>query len=248
MEQKISNDFLSNALNKWGDKWWFKICFVALVTYFVAAPILTTIINNEFQKEHMSEAVSTTLDDRDADASARHKNNFEISRQAYALAKTKMVEYLSLTGSEYIFLLEFHNGSENVVTGIQFCRFDMTLEVVADSVEYVQLEKFRDDIIARYDILLSEDLAKNKVIYCRADQFKKSDRYLTQQMAYVDANAYAIVSLKDKDNKIFGAILCITNDGNEDIDLLAVRTLGIELEDIFTPTALRENNSKPTDK
>lgn len=89
-----------------------------------------------------------------------------------------MQEYIQLTGSEYIFLLEYHNGSENVMTGIQFCRFDMTLEVVADNCEYVQIEKFRDDIVARYDILLSEDLGKNKLLYYTQAEFEKVDRYL----------------------------------------------------------------------
>lgn len=145
-----------------------------------------------------------------------------------------MSEYLPLTKAEYIFLIEFHNGSENVMTGIQFCRFDMTLEVVSDGIEYVAIEKFRDDIVARYDILLSEELSKNKVLYYSQEQFMSVDRYLAQQMEYVHAKSYAITNLKNKDNKIFGAILCISSD-EQDIDLLAVKTLGIELEDIFTP-------------
>ena len=234
MEQKIPTDFLSQALNKWGDKWWFKVLFIMLVIYFIAAPILTTVINNSFQQQHVSEAVTNTLDDRDERNRASHKANFEASRQAYALAKKQMIEYLPLTKSEYIFLIEFHNGSENVMTGVQFCRFDMTLEVVNDGIEYVPIEKFRDDIVARYDILLSEELAKNRVLYYTQEQFMQVDKYLAQQMEYVHAKSYAITNLKDKDNKIFGAILCISND-DKDIELLAVKTLGIELEDIFTP-------------
>ena len=234
MEHKIPTDFLSQVLNKWGDKWWFKVLFILLVIYFIAAPILTTVINSSLQQYHVSEAVTTTLDDRDERARATHKANFEASRQAYALAKKQMQEYLILTESEYIFLVEFHNGSENVMTGIQFCRFDMTLEVVKDGIEYVPIEKFRDDIVARYDILLSDELAKNKVLYYTQDQFMQVDRYLAQQMEYVHAKSYAMTNLKDKENKIFGAILCISSD-DKDIDLLAVKTLGIELEDIFTP-------------
>lgn len=89
-----------------------------------------------------------------------------------------MQEYISLTNSEYIFLIEYHNGSENVMTGVQFCRFDMTLEVPAEKSEYVPIEKFRDDIVARYDILLSEDLGKNKLLYYTQEEFEKVDRYL----------------------------------------------------------------------
>lgn len=144
-----------------------------------------------------------------------------------------MQEYVPLTKSEYIFLIEFHNGSENVMTGIQFCRFDMTLEVAKDNLQYVPIEKFKDDIVARYDILLSDEMTKNKVQYYTQAEFEKIDRYLAYQMTYVNAKAYALVSLKDRDGKIFGALLCISNN-NEDMDLLAVRELAINLEDVFT--------------
>lgn len=233
MEQKISDNFLTTALTKWGNKWWFKVLFVIVVIWITVGPFITSIVNNSMQKEHISESINTTLDDRDADASRRHKANFEASRQAYALAKHTMQEYQPLTKAEYIFLIEFHNGTENAITGVQFCRFDMTLEVVKENLQYVQIEKFKDDIVARYDILLSDDLSKNKVLYYTKSEFEKVDRYLAYQMEYVNAKSYALVNLKDKDGKIFGALLCVSND-KEDIDLLAVRELAITLEDIFT--------------
>lgn len=152
-----------------------------------------------------------------------------------------MTEYLISSGCEYIFLLEFHNGAENVMTGIQFCRFDMTLEVAGEKLKYIPLEKFKDDIVARYDILLSDELIKNKVIYCQTSDFEKVDRYLAYQMSYINAKAYAMISLKDKDGKIFGAVLGVTND-NDNIDLLSIRDLAEDLEDIFTLT--EENNEK----
>jgi hypothetical protein len=55
----------------------------------------------------------------------------------------------------------------------------MTLEVSAEKSAYVPIEKFRDDIVARYDILLSEDLGKNKLLYFTQEEFEKVDRYLT---------------------------------------------------------------------
>jgi len=150
-----------------------------------------------------------------------------------------MQEYIQLTGSEYIFLLEYHNGSENVMTGIQFCRFDMTLEVPAEKSVYVPIEKFRDDIVARYDILLSEDLGKNKLLYFTQEEFEKTDRYLAQQMDYVNAKSYAVLNLKDIHGKAFGSILCISTD-NEQINLLAVRELAIDLENIFNNGGIEE--------
>lgn len=232
METKISENFLTKVFDKWGEKWWFKTLFALAVIWILISPFVTTIMNNVFSQKSVSEAVTNSLDDRDERNKAAHKINFENARQSYALAKHKMQEYIQLTGSEYIFLIEYHNGSENVMTGIQFCRFDMTLEVAADKSEYVAIEKFRDDIVARYDILLSEDLGKNKLLYFNQTEFEKADRYLAQQMDYVHAKSYAILNLKDIHGKAFGAVLCIsTND--ERLNLLAVRELASDIEDIF---------------
>ena len=239
MKNEIPSDFLSEILRKWGDTWWFKVLFFVLLIYFISIPIITPIISNKYQQENISQSLSNTLDGRDRDATKKHRANFEISRQAYAIAKYKMSEYLPLTKCEYIFLLEFHNGAENVMTGIQFCRFDMTLEVATDNLQYVPLEKFKDDIVARYDILISDELSKNKVIYCRTSDFEKVDRYLAYQMSYVNAKAYAALSLKDKEGKIFGAVLAVSSN-DEDIDLLAVKTLATDLEDIFLITGNEE--------
>lgn len=125
------------------------------------------------------------------------------------------------------------------MNGIQFCRFDMTLEVPADNVEYVAIEKFRDDIVARYDILLSEDISKNKLLYYTYNEFEKADRYLAQQMEYINAKAYTILNLKDIRGNAFGSILCVSTD-NEDINLLAVHELAIDLEHIFNNGGIKE--------
>lgn len=227
-------ELIIKMLDKWGSKTWFKVIAVVILFYFMLVPVATPIITHYIQKIDMPQQITEALDDRDAQKNRQHKANFEASRQAYALAKHTMQEFVPLTKSEYIFLLEFHNGSENVMTGIQFCRFDMTLEVAAGQSQYVPIEKFKDDIVARYDILLSDEMTKNKVQYYTQEQFEKVDRYLAYQMTYVQAKAYAVVSLKDRDGKIFGAVLCITNN-DTNMDLLAVRELAINLEDIFTP-------------
>ncbi len=229
---ETASNIITNAFNKWADKKWFQALVVIVVIYLLAAPILGPILSGMIQQDSMPTTITQTLDERDKNAREQHKLNFESSRQAYALAKHKMQDYIIPTQSEYIFLIEYHNGSENVITGIQFCRFDMTIEVSADKNAYIPVEKFRDDIVARYDLLLSEELAKNKILYYTSKEFEVVDKYLAYQLTYVNAKSYAMVNLKDKTGKIFGSLLCISTD-NENIDLLMVRELGIELEDIF---------------
>lgn len=224
-----ATNIITNAFNKWSDKKWFQGLVIFVIVWMLISPIISPIVSNVFQKE----TITNTLDERDDRNREAHKTNFEASRQAYALAKHRMQDYVALTQAEYIFLIEFHNGSENVMTGVQFCRFDMTLEVSAENSPYVPIEKFRDDIVARYDILLSEEFGKNKLLYFSQNEFEKVDKYLAYQMDYVKAKSYAVLNLKDKEGKVFGAILCISTN-NKDIDLLAVRELAIELEDIFS--------------
>jgi len=232
MKSENVTSIVSNAFNKWADKWWFQVLAVIVVIYLLAAPVLGPVINNVVSKDSMSETLNTTLDSRDAALRESHKLNFEVSRDAYALAKHKMQEYLTLTGAEYIFLLEYHNGNENIMTGIQFCRFDITIEVSSNTAAYVPLEKFRDDIVVRYDLLLSEELNSNKLLHIKKDQFEQIDKYLAYQLQTIDAQSYAVLNLKDRDGKVFGTILVIATD-EERLDLMAVRDLAQEIETIF---------------
>ena len=79
-----------------------------------------------------------------------------------------MKDYLDVTSSDYIFLFEYHNGMENVMTGIQFCHFDMTLEVLRDGLQYISNDKFRNEFVARYDILLDHEFESSvKAFYYR---------------------------------------------------------------------------------
>lgn len=240
---EATTNIITSAFNKWADKKWFQALVIIVVLYLMAAPVISPLIGNMFQKDTMSETINTTLDKRDKDSRESHKINFESSRQAYALAKHKMQDYVPIIKAEYIFLIEYHNGSENVMTGIQFCRFDMTIEVSSNTAEYVPVEKFRDDIVARYDILLSEELGKNKLLYYTRDEFEKVDKYLTYQLSTIDAQSFAVLNLKDRDGKVFGSILCVSTNA-EDMNLLAVRELTAELEDIFNKNILEDEHEK----
>lgn len=225
-----TNNFISNAFNKWGDKVWFQVLFIIIVIYLLAGPFINTVLNNHYQKETTSSAVIETLDEREKSATEKHKTDFEQSKQSYALIKKTMREYLPTTCGDYLLMAEYHNGSENVMTGIQFCRFDITLEVSGDDIPYIPLEKFKDDIVARYDILLSDELNKNKLLYYKKNDFIKVDKYLATQLGVINANSYAIINLVDNNNKVFGSLLCISL--NEEINTTEVMLCAREIENI----------------
>lgn len=190
---------ISSVVNKFGDKLWFQIiiAFWLIIgpVFFITNPFINSYLNKKSEKETIE----------------NHKDAFESSKQAYSLVKKEMSIYLKEIGCDYMFLIEYHNGNENVMTGIQFCRFDMTIQVESDNLPYIDTDKFRDDIVARYDILLSDELNSNRLLYYKANEFEMSDRYLAQQLKYINAVSYAIINLTDKNDKVFGSLLCVSS-------------------------------------
>lgn len=202
--EKIGGDTaISSVINKFGDKLWFQIIIAFWLTIgpilFVANPFINNYLGQHTQRRY------------EVTKAQGHKDAFENSKQVYALVKKEMNESLDKIGCDYVFLIEFHNGNENVMTGIQFCRFDMTLQVSSKDLSYIGIDKFRDDIVARYDILLSDELNSGKLLYFTNEEFEKNDRYLAQQLKAIDAVSYAILNLKDKNNKVFGSLMCVSS-------------------------------------
>lgn len=224
---EVTENIIMQAFNKWADKWWFQMLMVIVVLYVLTSPITTVLVNNIFQKENLT----NTLDERDVNKNVDHQLSFERSIQYYALAKKTMNSYLDPIGCNYIFLIEYHNGNENVMTGIQFCRFDITLDVGVGDLSYVSLEKWRDDIVARYDILLSEELNKNKMLYYTKKDFRRVDKYLAMQLEAIDAESFAIVNLKNSKGQVFGSLLCVSE--KEHINLIEMHECADELEAIL---------------
>lgn len=238
MKSEEISSVITSAFNKWADKLWFQILAIIVVIYLLAAPVVGPVISNYTNRQDISETLTETLNTRDASIKDAHKQSFVESREAYALAKHKMSEYLDEIGAEYIFLLEYHNGSENVMTGIQFCRFDITIEVSEKTAAYIPLEKFKDDIVVRYDILLSEDLSSGRLVCYNQNEFEKMDKYLAYQLHTIDAQTFAALNLEDKDGMVFGTIVCIATDKGK-MNLLAIHELARILEDIFNKNIYR---------
>lgn len=225
--EKVGGDSaIASIISKFGDKLWFQIIIAFWLTIgpilFVLNPFINNYLNQHAQRQDEVVRVEG------------HKNSFENSKQAYALVKKKMNESLDKIGCDYMFLIEFHNGNENVMTGIQFCRFDMTLQVSSKDLSYIGIDKFRDDIVARYDILLSDELNSGKLLYFTREEFEKSDRYLAQQLKAIDAVSYAILNLKNKNNKVFGTLMCVSSTPNKKIMYKSeIYSCAREIETIF---------------
>ena len=223
---------IAKAFDNWADKTWFQVLAVILIVYLMVAPIVGPIIYSTINKQNTSEAVVQSLEERDRAAKEEHKAEFEKSKQTYASVKTVMKDYLDPTSCDYIFLFEYHNGMENVMSGIQFCHFDMTLEVLKDGLAYIPNDKFRNEYVARYDILLDPEFENSaKAFYYRTEDLKNVDRYLLQCINYIECKSCVLINITNEGGVIIGTLLFASLD--ENINITEVYKCQREVEKAF---------------
>ena len=223
---------IAKAFDNWADKTWFQVLAVILIVYLMVAPIVGPIIYSTINKQNTSEAVVQSLEERDRATKEAHKLEFEKSKQTYAAVKTVMKDYLDPTSCDYIFLFEYHNGMENVMSGIQFCHFDMTLEVLNDGLQYIPNDKFRNEYVARYDILLDPEFENSaKAFYYRTEDLKNVDRYLLQCINYIECKSCVLINITNESGVIIGTLLFASLD--ENINITEVYKCQREVEKAF---------------
>lgn len=231
-DDKTKQAIVKQAFEKWAEKRWFQVLFALFCLYLMAAPIVGPIVYNEINKQNTQVAVVQGIEEQKRDEAERHRLEFEKSKQAYSTAKNVLKSSLETTSSDYIFLIEYHNGVDNVVTGIQFCRFDMTLEVCREDLRYIDYSKFSDDIVARYDLLLREDFQTcDRAFYYKVEELWDIDRYLEKHILSIDGKAITAINLADTDGTIWGTLLFVSID--EKISMESVYKCRREIETIF---------------
>lgn len=229
-------DVLITSIEKWGHTRWFQCLFIF---YAIFLPLCfgAYIVYEHVNKENTQEIVSTVLDERAEAEQETHRNNFNLSKQYYGEAKKVLKSHLANTNADYIFYIEYHNGTENIMTGVQFVKFDITLEVVAQHKPIIPLDKFKDDIVARYDILTSEEFNNETNILCYSiEEVETIDRYLALQLEYVGCTNVAFINLTDGDcDNIIGTLMFVSTenhvfDRNNEVEIYKCRR---EIENIF---------------
>ena len=219
METSGARDkIILTAFEKWADKKWFQVLIGIVIIYLLAAPIAGPIIYQYINRQNTSEAVVESLKERDKLAKEEHRLDFEKAKQTYGVVKGIMKDYLDKTSSDYIFLVEYHNGMENVMSGIQFCHFDMTLEVFRDGLHYVPSDKYRNEFVARYDILLNEEFeSSSKAFYYTTEDLKHVDRYLLQAIGYIECKSCVLINIANESGIVTGTLLFASLDENINI-------------------------------
>lgn len=163
----------------------------------------------------------------------RHKEHRERminSNHMYSNIKPILRQSLAKTNSEYIFLIEYHNGASNYVTNIPFVKFDVRMEVANDTVPYLNMDGYQDNNVCSYDVLIDEELNNNDILLLNKHAFNRY-RKIGDRLHRIGAEQFLIINLKDRDNYIFASMVFISL--NDNINIMQSQICTNKIREIF---------------
>lgn len=200
----------------------------------VASIIVTVYLQYEFKKtifDDINKTISTIEDEK----IKKHKEGFNNSMNAYYNLKNNLKEHRKKIGCDYILFIEYHNGAENIATGYQFCKFDITIQVKADSASYIQIDDYRDESILKYDIFMHEKILKNRLAFFNIDEIRSFDENFYHQIEKCtdNINTVATSHIYFEGYKA-GALLFFFNEKDiHDINIVEVTNCASHIEEIL---------------
>lgn len=119
--------------------------------------------------------VETSMEKTITDQEILHQEKLIQSQDIYGEVKRRLRSMQREIGCEYIYLIEYHNGSTNIATSFPFRKFDVTMDICKDGVPYIDTSPLKDEHITRYDIFDNPDFTKQQFMYCNREEFKAVD-------------------------------------------------------------------------
>lgn len=216
-------DWISEKLNKEGIK---KTVIAVLLAAFVMCAF-------SIQEKNLLQKIGIADDQRATELIEQHKESYIASVDMYSQIKLVMRAQRPITGADYMLLLEYHNGSENIATGYQFCKFDITIEELSDTVPYIQIDNFKDENLYKYDILLSDQVTKSKMSSFTLDEVAALDKNLMHTLN-PNEHTQQIVFYNIKYNGMTAGTLMFMYKADVEIDYRAITNCAADVEAIIT--------------
>lgn len=142
-----------------------------------------------------------------------NKDIFNKSRDFYAGLKQYMRSEVNKSNCAYMMLVEFHNGSENIITNIDFCKFDVTLEVQNDERPYVCIDDYTNQNVFKYDILLDDKVYDEGIATYTSDDLKSIDAYLLKNIKLYNSDIdFMAISPIEVNDRIVGMVVGFYTD------------------------------------
>lgn len=198
-----------------------KVLFaLACVTFMVMLVTKPEVFFEQVDK--VIESVSQAREDRHADASAfRLKADENIRGELSWLLET--------THADRAFVMEFHNGSSNLSSGLPFLFLDLTIEVGSEGEPPLREGEFKDLRTAQYPMVSL--LLEHGFWYGSLEDVKPVDSRLYYHLAAHDVSEVAVMKLPNKQAST--GFLCLTWHGGRRMDPKvtgeAIRASGVNI-------------------
>ena len=176
------------------------------------------------------QTVEQTMEENYEKMELNHQEMLIHSEDVYSEVKQKLRTTQKDLHCQYIYLIEYHNGSQNIATTFPFRKFDVTMEVCESGAPYINISIFKDEHITKYDIFDNPDFTKQQFMMCSMDDFKNVDYKLYQNAEHNKNIKWVYTYNLYYKSQLLGAIFLMSYDK---IDLKLFVNHMHELETIF---------------
>lgn len=159
------------------------------------------------QVDKVVEVVSQAREDRHADGAA-----FRL--RADENIRGELTGLLQSTGADRAFVMEFHNGSSNLSSGLPFVYLDLTLEVGAEGEPPLREGEFKDLRTAQYPMISL--LLEQGYWFGTLEELEPVDSRLYYHLAAHDVSEVAVMTLWNGQNAT--GFLCLTWHGKHHME------------------------------
>ncbi len=180
--------------------------------------------------ESVEYSVENTMERTIENQETIHMEKLVKSQDVYVEVKQKLRSTMRETGCEYIYLIEYHNGSSNMATSFPFRKFDVTMDICKDGVPYINTSMLKDEHITKYDIFDNPEFTKKQFAYCTRDEFKHVDIKLYHMMEHNKDVKWVYTYNLYYNDQLLGAVLILSY---KQLDLKAFVNCMHELESLF---------------
>lgn len=184
------------------------------------------------QTNHIIRRVGEEMENSKIEQFDEHQDLWVKSRELYGKLKTVLKGERSHTGADYILFIEYHNGSENIATGYQFCKFDVSMSVRSDSMPIMNLEDYRDENMWKWDVLLNDKLIHQKISTFSITELQNIDVDICNKFK-PNQNIGCVVFYNIMHNNICAGTLMFIYKSIELVDYGAVASCGTNMENIM---------------
>lgn len=183
-----------------------KVLFAAACVTFMVLLITKPEIIFE-QVDKVIESVTQAREDR-------RKDGDLMRLRADENIRGELLWLLDATHADRAFVMEFHNGSSNLSSGLPFAFLDLTLDVGAEGIPPLRASEFKDLRTAQYPMVSM--LLDHGYWYGTLDEVKAIDQRLYYHLAAHDVSEVAAMKLPNK--QMSPGFVCLTWHGEHRMD------------------------------